>query len=145
MGRHAGVGEGRRCGGARRGRRWRSGQRKLRRRLRRGPWLHGNQQLHGRPPVFAAALALLPRYSFPLPPPPSPPACRWCGQGNAPLGRLGLGAPEGCGGGYLLRRTTRGTWTARMRGTARDRIATAPPARRGGARPTGVTKGERGG
>jgi hypothetical protein len=34
-------------------------------------------------------------------PSPSSPVGRRCGQGMAPLGRLVLGAPGGCGGSYL--------------------------------------------
>jgi hypothetical protein len=35
------------------------------------------------------------------PPSPSSLAGKQCAQGTAPLGRLGLGAPRGCGGGFL--------------------------------------------
>jgi hypothetical protein len=86
--------------GGRRGRsRRRGGQRKQRRRLRRGTWLHGVQELHGRPPVLAAAL---PRTAPPSPPPPLlllRRAVVWTGD-ETPR-RLGLGARGGAVAAYL--------------------------------------------
>jgi hypothetical protein len=41
------------------------------------------------------------RSSSPLSSPSPSPAGRRCGQGMAPLGQLGLGAPRGYGSGYL--------------------------------------------
>jgi hypothetical protein len=130
--------------GGRRGRsRRRGGQRKQRRRLHRGTWLHGVQELHGRPPVLAAAPASLPRTAPPSP--PLPPvllllrrAVVWTGDETSR--RLGLGARGGAVAAYLQRRSAMDVWTARMRRRARGRIATTLQLGAAAPRSTGVTK-----
>jgi hypothetical protein len=105
----------------------------------RGAEFPGVLGLHRRPPAPAAAPTSLLRST---PPSPPPPVRGGADRGWNPPRWLGLGARVAR---WRSTYSGRRRWTCGRRrcGWARGRITTTPPARRGDARPTGVTKEER--